>query len=131
MDDYLAHPNSLQTLVDNFRGGWLVTGCTHDDGQMIGSPHHPKWNPNVKNGENTIGSPSVIAFENKEPLLFDEEMSWLLDCDYYHRLYQRYGEPTIVDDLSVIIGVGGHQMTNLLTVEEKQKEVYYIKNKYQ
>ena len=130
MDDYLAHSDSLQVIVNNFKGGWFATGCLHDDGVSIGSPHFPKWNENVIKGNNTIGSPSVIAMENNDPLLFDENMSWLLDVELYKRLYERYGEPTLVDDLNVIIGIGEHQITNLMPDVEKLAEYNYLNYKY-
>jgi UDP-glucose 6-dehydrogenase len=40
MDDYLAHGNALQEIVDNFseKTQWLVTGCLHDEGTTMN--HH-------------------------------------------------------------------------------------------
>lgn len=130
MDDYLAHPNSLENLVKSFKGGWLATGCIHDAGD--GTPmnaHRPSFE-GIPNGANTIGSPSVVAFENNNPLLFDETMSWLLDVDYYKRLHERYGPPTLVKDLDVVIGTGSHQMTHILTDKEKLDEELYLTKKY-
>lgn len=129
-DDYFAHKDALQYIVSSFKGGWLATGCLHDDGMNVGMPHFPLYNHEIHTGENTIGSPSVIAIENDNPLLFDETMSWLLDCDYYKRLYERYGEPILLNDTSVILGVGEHQMTHILTGEEKLSEHQYIHQKY-
>lgn len=129
MDDYLAHEDSLQVIADEFTGGWLATGCLHDNGTAIGSPHFAS-NNGIASGINTIGSPSVVAFENKDPLLFDESMSWLLDVDYYKRLGERYGPPKISDDLNVIIGVHGGQMTHILTDEQKLAEQNYLNYKY-
>jgi len=131
MDDYFAHKDSLQKIADAFTGGWLVSGCLHDDGKGITDAHYPWYNEDIRKGKNTIGSPSVLAFENKEPLLFDEEMSWLLDCDLYHRLYERHGQPTILNDLNVIIGIGEHQTSNLMSNEDKQLEHKYIEEKYE
>lgn len=127
LDDYLA-PDALQNLSDNFVGGWLATGCLHDDGVNIGSPHIPTFTP----GEltNTIGSPSVIAFENSDPILFDEALSWMLDVDLYQRLYERYGYPTLLNSWDTIIGIGSHQMTNILTDKQKEEEVLYVAKKY-
>ena len=130
LDDYLAYPDSLKVIVDNFKGGWLATGCLHDDGISIGSPHLPEWREDVIKGNNTIGSPSVVAIENNDPLLFDENMSWLLDCDYYKRLYERYGKPTLINDLNVIIGIGDHQVTKLMPDIEKLAEYNYMNFKY-
>lgn len=126
MDDYLINPDALQNLADNFKGGWYASGCVQDDGTQLMNEHMPSWNSNMKQGANTIGSPSVIAFENNEPLLFDENLSWLLDCELYDRLYKRYGEPTYQNTVDVAIGVGDHQMTNILTGEEKRAEHIYV-----
>lgn len=128
-DDYLFHPNSLQEIADNFKGGWLVTGCNHDNGQRIFNDHTPVWTHDVPRGSNTIGSPSVLAFENKNPDLFDERLSWLLDCELYGRLFKRYGLPTFLNTMNVTIGIGDHQMTNILTDQQKQDEVNYFNTK--
>lgn len=131
MDDFLFSRNALQRLVDNFKGGWYASACVHTyDGFLFEEPHMPSYNSDIRSGNNTIGSPSVIAFENNKPLLFDENLSWLLDCDLYARLYDRYGEPTLCTDLDIAIGKGFHQMTYKLTDMEKESEFTYLKHKY-
>lgn len=131
MDDYLLSPDALQHIADEFKGGWLATGCMHDSSiepaqRFLFNPHYARWDREVRFGKNTIGSPSVVAFENKEPLLFDENLSWLLDCELYGRLHDRYGKPTILDELDIAIGVGPHQTTHKLTNEEKWAEHEYL-----
>ena len=128
MDDYLSHEDSLQTIVNNFalEDHWLVTGCIHDDGKMVGMPHVPTTE-GLKDNVNTIGSPSTLTFRNEKPLFFDEKMSWMLDVDYYKRMLALYGEPVILSDLNVIIGIHKNQMSNILTDEEKLAEELYIK----
>jgi len=131
MDDYLGSPMALEYLVRNFKGGWLATGCKHDAGDGVRiNPHFASFD-GILFRENTIGSPSVIAIENNEPLLFDENMSWLLDVEYYQRLYKRYGEPTILNSYDVVIGIGDHQMTHILTAQEKLEEHNYLNQKYE
>lgn len=132
MDDYLAHSASLKNIADNWKGGWLATGCLHDfgDGQLK-NPHFPKIEGIVSQTiSNTIGSPSVVAIENKEPLLFDENMSWLLDVDYYLRLGKRYGNPTLLPTLDIVMGCGKHQVTNIMSEEEKKAEENYLLQKW-
>lgn len=126
MDDYLYDKNALQHIHDEFTGGWIASGCIHDNGQFATNPHFPKWNEDVRTGANTIGSPSVVAFDNKDPLLFDENLSWLLDCELYVRLFDRYGEPTLLNYIDVGIGIHDGQMTNILTEKEKWAEHEYI-----
>lgn len=128
LDDYLGHKDALKEIVEAFKGGWLVTGCEHDMGNGIRSnPHLAQFN--IDDEDNFIGSPSVLAFENKEPLLFDEEMTWLLDFDLYKRLYARYGPPQILDTMNVVIGIHSGQVTNHLSDEVKLKEREYLNKK--
>lgn len=125
LDDYFAHPKALENIVHEFKNEetkWLITGCDTNP--------HPKWSDKILEGKNTLGSPSVLAFRNEYPNLFDFRMSWLLDCDYFHRLNERYGKPTILDEVGIIIGTGPHQMTHILTNEEKLAEHKLIKEKY-
>ena len=130
VDDYLAHPQALQNLAENFKGGWLATGCVHDWGKgELTNPHKASFDGILKNA-NTIGSPSVIAIENKDPLLFDESMTWVLDLDYYKRLYERYGEPIILDSYDTVIGCGDHQATFTLSEEYKRQEEKLFTNKW-
>lgn len=127
MDDYLAHDNALALIVENFQRPWLVTGCNHEPGD---NPHFPSWNKRIIDGVNTIGSPSVLTVKNEDPLLFDENLGWLLDCDYYWRLYQKFGSPIYLNDINVTIGVGEHQATNLMGDQIKIKEQQYLYEKY-
>lgn len=134
MDDYLANRNVLQNIYRAFSNRkvyWLASGCLHDTGNgQLFNPHFAKWNDNIYQGLNTIGSPSVIAFRNRNPLFFNEKMTWVLDCDYYYRLYKKYGEPRILNKYDIVIGVGEHQMTNLLTNEQKVSEQQELINQY-
>lgn len=130
MDDFLAHENSLKEIANNFAGNWMVTGCEHYDGIKRYNPHYPTYNNRIHTGKNTIGSPSVLSIKNKDVQLFDENMTWLLDCDYYKRMYDKYGKPTILNEINVVIGTGKHQMTNILSKKAKRKERYYIAKKY-
>lgn len=132
MDDFFIHEDSLKMTVDAFTGGWLVTGCLHkmEDEPGLFNPHLARWTDDITTGNNRIGSPSVITIENKDPILFDEGMTWLLDCDYYKRLHDRYGPPTILDLYTVAIGIHPGQATNLLTQEHKLQEYEYLDEKY-
>ena len=130
MDDYLHDVDALKHIDEAFTGGWMASGCIHDNGKYLFNPHFPKWDADIRGGRNTIGSPSVIAFENDNPEFFDEQLSWLLDCDLYYRLYERYGEPTIINYTDIAIGVGNHQTTYLMSDVEKWEEHQYLKQKY-
>jgi len=132
MDDYFSSPNSLQEIVDLWPFKWLVTGCIHDDGLFFGGEGHlfnrhlPKYTDDIVAGFNEIGAPSVLAFENKDPLMFDKDLVWVLDCDYYKRLYDRYGLPTVLDKVNVVIGIHKGQATNLISDAIKNREEMWL-----
>lgn len=129
-DDCLAHEKALETIVGQMTGLWLITGCDTNP--------NPHWTSNILEGNNKLGSPSVLTFKNKsfihwkntEALMFDESLKWLLDCDYYHRLYEIYGAPQIINGVQVIMGVGDHQQTAILSDFTKLKEQEYLLEKY-
>lgn len=128
LDDYLAHRDALKDIVDAFEAKpesqWLITSADNN--------LHPYYTYNITSGNNRLGSPSALTIRNNNPLLFDESMSWLLDCDYYFRMHEYFGEPIILDDkVGVILGIGDHQMTNLLSDEEKNSEHYYLNKKHE
>lgn len=123
MDDWFAHKNALKEIVENFEGDWMITGCNTNP--------HPYWTDDIETGNNHLGSPSVLTVRRKTMILFDETMSWLLDCDLYRRMYDLYGPPKILDTINVNMGIGDHQMTNILTNEEKLQEHKYMQKKYE
>ena len=131
MDDFMAHDRAIEKIVKKFQGYWLVSGCNHTTyGNKFFNPHIPCYSNNICTGNNTIGSPSVLTIKNENPLLFDENMTWLLDCDYYYRLYEKYGEPTILKDINVTMGLHDGQATHTMGEERKCLEQEYIIQKY-
>lgn len=92
----------------------------------------PKWTDDIETGNNKLGSPSALVFRNhfENNILFDESMSWLLDCDYYKRMHSKYGAPLIFSGDWVTLGEGPHQMTHILTDEQKLKEHEMMQQKH-
>lgn len=131
MDDFLSHSNSLKKIVNNFQGEWLVTACTHikTGSNYTENIHYPYYSDDIQKGYNTIGSPSVLTIRNKDLLFFDEKMTWLLDADYYSRMFKKYGEPTVLKDINVIIGLHDGQMTHHIPDAKKLAEHDYLLQK--
>ena len=123
LDDQLAHDHALNDIVEAMEGKqWLITGCDTNE--------YPFYTDDIHTGNNKLGSPSCLTIRNDNPQLFDENLSWLLDCCYYKRMYDLYGEPKILDGVHVVMGVGDHQVTNLLPEEVKESEYIYMNKKY-
>lgn len=137
LDDYFAHKSALQEIVDNFKeeDQWLATGCLHQDAsretlEEPHSPHYPTYSKDMHRGNNTIGSPSVITIRNTGKLFFDENLSYLLDCDLYRRYFDTYGPPKLFNDLNIVIGLHPGQTSNTMSNAAKQKEFNYLNEKY-
>lgn len=133
MDDYFASTTSLETIVRQFddpQVHWLCTGCLHEYKGHIGNPHVPAWNDAIYRGNNTLGGFSVVAIRNTDVAKIDETLDWTVDVDWYWRVKEKYGPPRLINDLSVVIGLGEHQTTNTLTEEQKLKEWKLTSHKY-
>lgn len=125
LDDRLASPTALEEMVEAFTDEvlWMIVG--------VNTNPNPRWTDDIETGNNKLGSPSALMVRRANAILFDEEMSWLLDCDYYKRMCKMYEEPKILAGEYVVIGEGPHQMTHILTAEDKQAEVNYMQTKYE
>lgn len=134
-DDFLYDEKSLEHTVAHFdlaKDTWLVSACEHSkDGISFYRSHYPKYNKNVYRGNNTIGSPSVLTIKNDSPLLFDTNLKWLVDCDYYRRCYDVFGPPKILNEITTVIRTGEHQITTTEADESvRQREYHYMVDKY-
>lgn len=133
-DDYLHTPNALENTLKAFNENninWAVAGCAYGgkDGLVRGNMF-PRYTENILSGNNRIGSPSVLTIKNEEPILFNNDLIWLMDCDYYKRCYDKFGQPYIINEHHVFVSQHEYQLTSLLSEERKNKEVELVKNIY-
>lgn len=133
-DDFLLEDSSLETQLIHFIGNhnhWLVTACCHtNDGVNLFKPHYPKYHENIHLFHNTISCPSVLMFKNEEVIEFDENITWMMDMDYYKRLYDKFGLPSICNYITVVNREHSNQTSKEINTKIKDKELEYIKNKY-
>ena len=135
LDDFFYHSDALKDIVDNFdieKDHWLVTACEHTtDGVTFTRPFYPRYHDKIHLGDNTISSPSVMTIKNENPLFFDERMLWLMDVDYYKRMYDAYGLPKIVNTINVVNTNGDHQASNTTATKERRAlEYVWVLKKY-
>jgi len=131
-DDIFYSLNCLSNIDINFDEytDWMVVGCNHTkDYKTFFNSMVPSWNDQIVFGNNTISSPSVLAFRNKDVSYFDENLVILMDCDYYYQLYNRFGEPKIIPDTLISNGIHENQIS-VRTDLDLSGEVKYIKMKY-
>jgi glycosyltransferase involved in cell wall biosynthesis len=136
-DDFLYHDQSIEDIVKEYQKDdgvkWLVTSCCHtEDGSLYYNYMDPEYTLNILEGNNRISSPSVLSFINSEDkLLFDPDFIWLMDCDYYYRMYQKYGEPYYLKSTNVVNRHWGGQLTKILPkdIMDKEHSLILEKNK--
>ncbi|MFA6385848.1 MAG: glycosyltransferase [Candidatus Paceibacterota bacterium] len=130
-DDFLFDENSLEEIREQFdlqKDNWLITACIHTkDGINFFRPFYPRYNKMIFLGKNTISSPSVLTIKNKNHLIFDKKLIWLMDCDYYYRCYNKFGNPKILNKINVVNRIGEHQVTHInINIFIRIREILYI-----
>ena len=131
-DDYLYDETSLRKTVENFdyNAKWLVSANWHTKNRMtFFNLHTPKYNERLYL-HNTIGTHSCLTMINDKNILFDENLTWFMDCEYFYRLYKRYGLPKILKEPTIVVTIWEGQITNtLITDKLVNSETNYILNK--
>ena len=128
-DDYFYDERSLWDIVRHFTAWtqWMITPCIHtENGIDFFYEHRPYYSES----ENTLGSPSVLTLRSEIKERFDPRFSWVLDLDFYKRLFRKYGKPKYLDKVNVVMGFHQGQMTYLLCDERKQEEFNLMRQKY-
>lgn len=129
-DDFLFTSHALQRTVDEFKGNWLVSKYYYTSSDLDYSLYTPRWNDNIL-FENTIGCPSCLTIKNEDLIYFDPNLIWYMDADYYYRLHEKYGNPTVLCEPTVIQFLHKDQITNtLITKKIELEEQEYLKIKY-
>ena len=131
-DDYLIDNDALLKIHNAFLFDcqWLIhsTNVTDENMKYLRTVT-ASWNNNIVKGRNTIGAPSAIAIR-KSDILFDENLIWLMDCDFYHRYYLKYGLPlTIREPLGAVTQWSG-TLSSDMPQSTKDYEFKYITKKY-
>jgi glycosyltransferase involved in cell wall biosynthesis len=125
-DDYLFSNTSIEetmNMLDEKKPIWLASSCIHThDGVKYYNKFTPRYHDNIWKGVNTISSPSVITVKNDKKLMFDTELTWLLDCDWYKRMYDIYGLPEILNITTVVNRTWGNRTSDTLKQETKNLE---------
>jgi glycosyltransferase involved in cell wall biosynthesis len=134
-DEYLYDENTLLGIKKSFDDPnvkWVVTGCLYGDNiHAIRGSMVPHYSNRIIDSVNTIGSPSVVSVRNCEDLeLFNVDLIWVMDCEYYKRLFDKWGEPFVIPDHKIFINQHKDQLTNLIPSGRKNSEQMYLKNRY-
>jgi glycosyltransferase involved in cell wall biosynthesis len=134
-DDFFIKDDALEKINNAFNEQncmWLVSGCNHTDetGTDFFKEMIPRWNDDIIIGVNTISSPSVLSFIKDDNLEFDENLVMLMDCDFYYKLYKKYGLPYIISDYLITNRFHETQVSGQYDYTNFSGEINYVKNKY-
>lgn len=134
-DDFLYCADAIEKTVTAFEKEpnkkWLISACEHSsDGVHMYRPFHPRFHNDIHLGNNTISSPSVLTLLNEDLIYFDCKLVWLMDVEYYKRLYNTFGEPVILNKITVVNRTWDMQVSNTVSENIKQKEMAYVKGIY-
>jgi glycosyltransferase involved in cell wall biosynthesis len=105
-DDFFYDDEALEKiyyiLMDSNKN-WLLNGTNHtkNHGHSFYWEMYPRFNDNLLRGVNSVSSPSVVAFKKDCTILFDEDLKYLMDVDYYYGMREKCGEPIYYDDILV------------------------------
>lgn len=131
-DDFFINPSSLELISEEFKNNnckWLVNGCCHTtDSVNFYRYMLPTWNDKINEGVNTISSPSVLSFVNKNISYFDENLTMLMDCDYYYSLYKRYGLPSFLNEYLIANTSHDYQISKMYD-KNLEEEINLVKQK--
>lgn len=132
LDDPFSSANAVQALVDcmaaNPSKQWIVSAHYTVPANYKFSP---KWNPEILT-RNTVSGPSA-AFLRRSLLhvQFDPQFSWLLDLDWYYRLYKEAGQPAICQEVTWINNTHPFQLSSTVNdTAVRQLEADRMKKKY-
>lgn len=136
-DDFFYDDEALDKiyyrLVDSNKM-WLVNGCNHTetDGNSFYWDFYPRFNDDILRGVNTISSPSVVAFKNKNKIKFDENLVYFMDVDFYYGMREKYGEPIYYNDILITNRVHKNSISSSLKNKQEtiKKESEYCCLKY-
>lgn len=103
--DDKAYSKTLLERITQSEFYWGAVGTFHIDEKSrdIGRIISPIRSVLQPFGINKIGNPSVIFFKNKNTLKFNEDLTNLMDCEFYQKLYAHYGEPELIKEPLVAV----------------------------
>jgi glycosyltransferase involved in cell wall biosynthesis len=134
-DDYLFDATAIERIVDAFRETdyWLVSSYLHTrDRETLFRRQDPRMTADIA-GNNTIGTHSCLTIRNvAEPELFAEDLIWLMDCEYYRRLYARFGAPRVLHDVTMVQMLWEGQVTHTAAAAHdlREREEAEIRKRY-
>lgn len=143
-DDFLNGRNSLHSYVkmldDNPNDDFAFTGSNNYDSDFkylysyVPSPEligKLRLDPDILFSGSVIGSPSATIFRNGKNLLFDNNLKWLVDSEFYIR-WLRLNRGFVFDDNCLVSTVAAKERVTNQCFDNPEVEIFemiYVLNK--
>jgi hypothetical protein len=116
-DDFFIHENSIANIKKYFEKNdvtWLATASKNycNSTEKFVKNIRPRMSRNLADGINSIGSPSVITLKTSHFVDFDEDLIWMLDCDWYLRMAHQQGLMGVLKDFQIANRLHPRQATH-------------------
>jgi glycosyltransferase involved in cell wall biosynthesis len=122
MDDTLVNPNSITDAINFMKdtnSKWICCDCLVKPRNYI---HTARWNDKILYGLNGIGAPgAAIITSALKHIQFDPQFNWLMDCEWYYRLYKEVGRPRTFNRPVYTTLEHEYQLTNTVNSQTKRK----------
>lgn len=131
MDDWFCNPNTLglidKSVTDDPNKKWGGLGFNHYyvERGVIDRYMKPYIDSHIRT---LIGCPSVSFFINNNNF-YDENLIIINDSDMHIRLGKKYGDPILIDEYCVTVGMSENQVSNQVSHEQHSNEIIYYRNK--
>ena len=141
MDDFFYSPDALDIIVKTMEASssiWSVCSTHHfkEDLNEFSTALHPIWaGERLLDGQNTIGSPTVMSYRKENEMLFDEKLRLLVDVELYYRMMLEYGLPFFIDTTLVVTSLSESSTIGKMSSDKEKislllkEESIYCRNK--
>jgi glycosyltransferase involved in cell wall biosynthesis len=127
-DDYIINENMINDIILSEKN-WGVLGWKNSTSMKFSIV--PRWNKRILCGKNTVGCPTGIFFKKNDALYFDENLINMMDCEFYYKLHELYGDPFIMPTAYYVMRVWEGSITSTLVTEQLQmEELHYLQSKH-
>ena len=129
-DDLIVADDALEMTWQALAGGspaWLLAGsAVTRDGHDLERPMQPRPDARMHFGRNTVSSPSVLALHSGCRERFDEALVWLMDVEFYKRLWDAHGDPVILDAVQIANRLHPGQVSATVTPRLRRTELDHV-----
>lgn len=135
-DDWFENPESLQSFYDatleNSDAKFFFSSTyiydTIEKKKFLYVPNQERYKKLISHPvglfhANVIGAPTTILSHRDIKMLYNTDLIWLVDIEYYVRVMKEYGITKIEKPLIVTSSKQAHQLTSSL-VDKKEVELY-------